>query len=164
MRSVLPSQPKAPTQTKPVPRRDPRENTRRLERFLVRAQALFFARIAFLVLGAGVALLPDWRGVVGAKGWLGLAWFILALGYSLANYYVLKKKPKYGQRVTFGTLSLDLILLVVLIANSGGVRSPVMAAQLIFTIFFALLFPSPMALLPPLLGFEPVALAGAGAA
>jgi signal transduction histidine kinase len=130
-------------------RRDPRENTRRHERFLVRAQALFFARCAFLVLAVGVLLFPDWREAVGATGVVSMVLFALALASSVANYFVLRR-VRWGQPITFATLCLDLLLLVYLIAHSGGVRSPVMAAQLIFTIFFALLFPSSLALIPPL--------------
>ncbi|MEW5851377.1 MAG: sensor histidine kinase [Myxococcota bacterium] len=122
---------------------------------MVRAQALFFARVAFLVLGVGVLLLPDWRPAVGATGLVSLVWFALALAYSVANYFLLRK-VRWGQKFTFATLCVDLMLLVFLIGQSGGVRSPVMAAQLIFTIFFALLFPSTAALIPPLLAL-PVA-------
>ncbi|MBI5498568.1 MAG: sensor histidine kinase, partial [Deltaproteobacteria bacterium] len=136
-------------------RRDPRESTRRHERFVVRAQALFFARVAFLVLGFGVLLVAEWRVAVGATGLGTAAWAVVALGYSVTNY-LLVRNQKYGQTFTFATLCLDLVLLVYLISHSGGVRSPVMAAQLVFTIFFALLFPSTTALIPPLLAL-PVA-------
>jgi two-component system sensor histidine kinase DegS len=134
----------------PQKKRDPREATRRHERFMVRAQALFLARIAFIILGVGVLLVPDWRAAVGAEGYGTLAWFTLVVGYSVANYYLVRR-PKLAVRFTFATLCLDLVLLVFLIMASGGMRSPVMAAQLIFTIFFALLFPSTLALIPPLL-------------
>jgi two-component system sensor histidine kinase DegS len=143
------AQPKAPA------RRDPRESTRRHERFVVRAQALFFARVAFLVLGVGVFLFPDWRMALGLSGYGAVALFILAAGYSVANH-LLVSRPKWGQKFTFATLIADLMLLVAVISASGGVRSPVMAAQLIFTIFFALLFPSTLALIPPLVAL-PVA-------
>src|SRR5690349_10771728 len=122
-------------------RRDPRENTRRHERFQVRAQALFLARVAFLTLGVGVMLVPDWRTAVGVSGWGSFIWFLIVVGYSAANFFVVRRKPKHAIRVTFVTLCADLLLLVYLIAASGGVRSPVMAAQLIYSIFFALLFP-----------------------
>ena len=144
-----PNKPAAPT------RRDPRELARRHERFVVRAQALFFARVAFLILGIGVALVPEWRGAVGATGALSVVLYLAAVGYSVANYFLLRRQ-RWGQRITFGTLCLDLTLLVLIISATGGIRSPVMAAQLIFTIFFALLFPSTMALIPPLLAL-PVA-------
>jgi len=51
----------------------------------------------------------------------------------------------------FVTLLLDLSILFLLVARSGGVSSPAMPAQLLFTIFFALLFPNPVAIVPPLL-------------
>src|SRR5207237_5931514 len=40
---------------------------------------------------------------------------------------------------------------------TGGLRSPLLAAQLLFTTLFVLLFPSPFAVVPPILTFPAVA-------
>jgi two-component system, NarL family, sensor histidine kinase DegS len=41
--------------------------------------------------------------------------------------------------------------MVVLIARGGGLQTPLLATQLLFTTLFALLYPKPLAILPPLL-------------
>ena len=122
---------------------------------MVRAQALFLARIAFIVLAVGVMLVREWRTALGVTAWMVMAWFVVVVGYSVANFFLVRR-PRVAPWFTFATLCADLLMLVFLIAVSGGVKSPVMAAQLIFCIFFALLYPSSLALLPPLLAL-PVA-------
>ena len=73
--------------------------------------------------------------------------------YSVANFLVIDH-PKAGRWVTYLTLCLDLLVMVVLIAKpqvGGGLQSPLLATQLLFTTLFAILFPKPLAILPPLL-------------
>ena len=127
-----------------------REAQRLKERFLTRARALFFARLAFLMLGLGILSIPSWRGMFGIEGPLSIAWWAFALAYALGNAFYAGHE-KHGRWVTFVTLNLDLILVVALISNSGGLISPAMAAVVLLTIFFALLFPNPVAIIPPLL-------------
>src|SRR5204863_502119 len=61
--------------------------------------------------------------------------------------------PRVGRPFTYVTLCLDLILAVVLIVRvgDGGLRTPFLGTQLVFTTLFAILFPKPLAILPPLL-------------
>ena len=58
---------------------------------------------------------------------------------------------KRGLNITFVTLLFDLVFIAYIISMSGGLKSAVMLAQVLFTIFFALLFPRPLTILPPLL-------------
>ncbi len=56
--------------------------------------------------------------------------------------------------MTYVTLCLDLVIMVVLVVKpqlGGGLQSPLLATQLLFTTLFALLYPKPLAILPPLL-------------
>ena len=126
------------------------------DRFLTRARALFYARLAFLVLGLGVIGLPSWSHSFGIGGPGAFAVYLFMVAYSAANYAVLPK-PRIGRIVTFVTLCLDLCVLVGLVSATGGLRSPFLAAQLLFTTLFVVLFPTPLAVVPPLLTFPVVA-------
>lgn len=127
-----------------------REVQRLRERFLTRATAVFFARLAFLALGLGLLVLPSWQrafAIAGAVPWL----VLLVSATSAAGCQSLAAHPQHGRRVMFVSLLVDLSVLLLIVARSGGIQSPAMPAQLLFTIFFALLFPNPVAILPPLL-------------
>jgi len=127
-----------------------REAERLKERFLFRASAVFFARLAFLVLGVGILSIESWSQAFGVTNNIAWLWWAGMAGYTvLAQFFA--GHELHGRRVLFVTLTLDLVLLLVLIKNTGGLQSPVMAAQLLFTVFFALLFPSPVAILPPVM-------------
>ena len=126
-----------------------REVQRLRERFLTRATAVFYARCALLVLALGVLLLPSWQRsffIHGSLPWLGFVVGVVSTGVC----QVLAPHPRHGRRVMFVTLIVDLLLLFLLIARSGGLQSPAMPVQLLFVIFFALLFPNPIAIVPPL--------------
>jgi two-component system sensor histidine kinase DegS len=127
-----------------------REAQRLKERFLTRATAVFFARVAFLVLGVGLSLLPSWQRTFNVNGpwpWV----VIVAFATSTGGCQVFAAHPLHGRRIMFVTLLVDLSVLMLLVARSGGIQSPAMPAQLLFTIFFVLLFPNPIAIVPPLL-------------
>ncbi len=126
------------------------------DRFLTRARALFYARLAFLALGLGVLGVPSWSEAFGVHGKGAFGIYFLMVAYSAANYALLTR-PRFGKIVTFVTLCLDLCVLVWLVANTGGLRSPLLAAQLLFTTLFVVLFPTPLAVVPPLLTFPVVA-------
>jgi len=126
------------------------------DRFLTRARALFYARLAFLVLGLGVIGVPSWSAAFGIGGPRAFAIYLVMVAYSAANYLFLPHK-KIGKIVTFATLCADLCVLVCLVSVTGGLRSPLLAAQLLFTILFVVLFPTPFAVVPPLLTFPVVA-------
>lgn len=138
------------------------------DRFLTRARALFYTRLAFLVLGLAVIGVPSWSAAFGVGGRGAIAVYLAMVAYSGANYLLLGH-PKLGKPLTFATLCADLSVLVWLAAITGGLRSPLLPAQLLFTILFVVLFPTPLSVVPPLLAFPAVArlqqiLGGQGAA
>lgn len=123
------------------------------ERFVARARALFYARMMFLTLGLLILALPEWSSYFGLKGPWAFAGYFFMLLYSVANYLVIDH-PRAGKVLTYVTLCFDLLIMVVLIAKpqvGGGLQSPLLATQLLFTTLFAILFPKPMAIIPPLL-------------
>jgi signal transduction histidine kinase len=134
---------------KPVPL-EPARDYELQERFSDRARALFYARLAFLAIGLGVLAVPSWSQYLGATSSSAFAIYFGVIMYSVANYLLLDH-PRIGRPLTFVTLCLDLLALTAMVMASGGLRSPIMAAQAVFTIFFALLFPRLVAIVPPLL-------------
>ena len=123
------------------------------ERFIARARALFSARMMFLTLGLLILAHRGWTEYFGLQGPLPFVGYFAMLLYSVANYMVIDHK-KAGPYVTYITLCFDLAIMVVLIAKpvtGGGLQSPLLATQLLFTTLFAILFPRPLAILPPLL-------------
>ena len=127
-----------------------REAQRLKERFLTRATAVFYARIAMLCLGIGVLFASPWRAAFHVEGPLPVLVFLCCIGWAFACQ-AFAAHPLHGRRVMFVTLVLDLVVLFLLITRSGGLSSPAMPVQLLFVIFFALLFPNPVAILPPVL-------------
>jgi signal transduction histidine kinase len=126
------------------------------DRFLTRARALFYARLAFLVLGLGIIAVPAWSQAFGVGGSKAYAVYLIMVAYSAANYLLLPLK-RVGKALTFITLCADLGVLVALVSETGGLRSHFLAAQLLFTTLFVVLFPTPLAVVPPLLTFPVVA-------
>ena len=126
------------------------------ERFLTRARALFYARLAFLVLGLGVVGVPAWSQAFAVRGPGAFAVYLAMIAYSGINYVLLPRRS-LGKALTFVTLCLDLCALVWLVSLTGGLRSPLLAAQLLFTTLFVVLFPTPLSIVPPLLTFPAVA-------
>lgn len=123
------------------------------DRFVARARALFYARLMFLSLGLLLLAVPAWSHYFGLGGPIAFAGYFVMLLYSVANYMVIDHRPA-GRYVTYVTLCLDIIVLVILIARpqvGGGLQSPLLATQLLFTTLFAILFPKPIAILPPLM-------------
>jgi signal transduction histidine kinase len=120
------------------------------ERFVMRAGTLFYARVGLLALVLLVLVVPSWSLMVGISLLPGLMWHVFAVFYSTAGF-LLKDRGKTGRWFTFGTLILDLVAICYLIVASGALRSPIMPVQLIFTLFFAILFPRPSGIIPPLL-------------
>jgi two-component system, NarL family, sensor histidine kinase DegS len=127
-----------------------REAQRLKERFLTRAQAVFFARIAFIAFGLGLLLVPSWTSLFGAdKSWT----IAIVIGMGIYTFLAqsLAGHPRLGRWALFTTLTLDLSILIFLVSNSSGLQSPAMAAMVLLTIFFALLFPNPIGIVPPLM-------------
>lgn len=123
------------------------------DRFVARARALFYARMMFLTLGLLILGVDRWSRYFDLTGPLPLMAYFSMLLYSVANFMVIDH-PRAGRLVTYVTLCLDLTTMVVLIAKpqvGGGLQSPLLATQLLFTMLFAILYPKPLAILPPLL-------------
>ncbi|MBK7860172.1 MAG: sensor histidine kinase [Archangiaceae bacterium] len=120
------------------------------ERFVARARALFYARMMFLTLGLLILAVPIWSRYFALTGPGAFGGYFAMLMYSIANYLVLEN-PRAGRIVTYVTLCCDLMIMVYLIIRGGGLQSPLLATQLLFTTLFAILFPKPLAILPPLL-------------
>lgn len=123
------------------------------DRFVARARALFYARMMFLTLTLLILAVPEFAHYFGFAGIGPFVGFFAMLLYGVANYMVIDH-PRAGRWVTYVTLCLDLLLAVYLVVKpqvGGGLQSPLLATQLLFTTLFAILFPKPLAILPPLL-------------
>ncbi len=123
------------------------------DRFVARARALFYARMMFLTLGLLILAIPAWSRYFFLGGPLSFLGYFVMLLYSVANLLVIEHR-RASRWVTYVTLCLDLLISVVLINKpevGGGLQSPLLATQLLFTTLFAILFPKPLAILPPLL-------------
>ena len=125
------------------------------DRFASRARALFYSRLAFLAIGLLALVVPAWTRALGLRLPASAYVYLLILAYHVGSYLAIGRR--YEKTVTFVGLCADILLLIYLTAASGGLRSPLMPTQLVFTLFFALLFPSPLAILPPLLTLPVVA-------
>ena len=120
------------------------------ERFSDRARALFYARLAFLAIALAVLAVPQWSVFLGTTGSAAFLVYFGVIAYSVANFLVIDH-PRFGKPLTFVTLVLDLAALTSMVLPSGGLKSPLMAGHVMFTIFFVLLFPHRLAVVPPLL-------------
>ncbi|MFH1811694.1 MAG: sensor histidine kinase [Pseudomonadota bacterium] len=132
---------------------------RRKQRFSTRARALAITRFVFLIVGAAVLAVPAWSRALGLSGWFPAAWLLVMIVYTALDFWQLRRL-RLGQSFTMVTLSLDLVTVVLLVVSSGGLHSPAMGAQQLLTLFFALLFPRPLAVLPPLLSLPAAAVLG----
>ena len=127
-----------------------REAQRLRERFLTRAQAVFFARMAFMAFGACLLFIPTWKQQFGMTDTWTVSILVIMGVYTFGAQFF-GGHPRVGRWVLFITLTLDLSILLFLVAYSGGLQSPAMAAMVLLTIFFALLFPNPIGIVPPLM-------------
>ncbi len=118
--------------------------------FVLRARTLFYARLTFLAVGLGILSIPRWAQAFGAESRMAFFWYFVIITYSVGNFLLIER-GMIGKVATFVTLCFDLIVLIYMIAYSGGLGSPMFPTQLVFTIFFAFLFPNPLAIVPPLL-------------
>jgi two-component system sensor histidine kinase DegS len=125
------------------------------ERFETRARALFYARLALMAVGLAVLVVPAWRRALDIPLPAGAYWYLAVLAYQVGSYLWVGRR--FARAVVFATLCLDLLVNLYLVAASGGIKSPLMPTQLVFTMLFALLYPSPLAIIPPLLTLPLVA-------
>ena len=126
------------------------------ERFSDRARALFYARLSLLAIALAVLAVPPWAAFLGTTGSGAFFVYFGVIAYSVANFLLIDH-PGWGRRLTFVTLLLDLIALTAVIVPSGGLKSPLMAGHLMLTLFFVLLFPQRLAVIPPLLVLPTIA-------
>ncbi len=119
------------------------------ERFDIRARALFYSRLALMTVVLIALAVPFWRESLNISLPSGAYWYLLVLAYQVGSY--IWGERRFAQSIIFGTLCLDLLAFLYLVAASGGLKSPLMPTQLVFTMLFALLYPSPLAIIPPLL-------------
>jgi len=119
------------------------------DRFTPRAKSLFFARLGLDAVGLLVMIVPSFAWVAGVRQPVAAYWFTLLFLTHLVAYFWVGRKGDH--LVVFASLCFDLLALIYLITVTGGLRSPVMQGQLVYTVFFAIIFPSPLAILPPLL-------------
>src|SRR5207245_11513109 len=103
--------------------RTERSRVFREDRFLTRARALFYARLAFLVLGLGVIGVPSWSAAFGVGGPKAFAVYLVMVAYSAPNYVFLARKT-VGTALTFTTLCAELCLLVWQVRMPGAPGTP----------------------------------------
>src|SRR5947209_8999474 len=92
------------------PERTERSRIFHEDRFLTRARALFYARLAFLVLGLAVIGVPSWSAAFGVGGPGAIAVYVAMGAYSGADYLLLGD-PKPGKPLTFATPGAALSVL-----------------------------------------------------
>lgn len=125
------------------------------DKFVFRARALFYARLTLDGLGLLVLMVPPWTRMLGIHLPEALYFYLLLLGGHITAFVWVGRK---GDKVAvFVSLCVDLLALIYLVALTGGLGSPVMQGQVVYTVFFATLYPSPLAILPPLLTLPVVA-------
>src|SRR4051812_16806302 len=81
------------------------------DRFLMRARALFSARLALLALGLAILVVPAWRDAFHLGTLRPIVVYMVMVAYSAMNYVFLER-PRVGGVITFVTLCLDLFVLV----------------------------------------------------
>ncbi len=123
--------------------------------FPARARALFLARLVLDALGLAVVLVPAWAQALGLRTAAALHAYLVLLALHTASYLAIGRR--WAKPFTFATMCVDVLALTYLAIWTGGLRSPVMQGTIVYTVFFALLFPSPLAILPPLLSLPAIA-------
>lgn len=119
------------------------------DRFTPRARALFFSRLLIDAMALLIMLVPPFARVAGVQQPFASYWFILLVVSHLFAFFWVGKR--HDSLVVFLSLCFDLVALVYLVTITGGLKSPMMQGQIMYTVFFAVIFPSPLAILPPLL-------------
>lgn len=125
-----------------------KEAHRLRERFLTRAQAVFFARIVCSVIGLTLLVVPAWQAAYVHDVRLGAILLSVYFASTILSR-IIAPHPVHGRWAMFLSLLVDLAALLVLVIGSGGLQSPFMGGLILLTIFFALLFPNPIAITPP---------------
>jgi two-component system, NarL family, sensor histidine kinase DegS len=121
----------------------------RRDQFPHRAKVIFYARLAIDSFALLFLLFPKWNTVVAP--FLGNVFliYLFILSSHLFSYLWIEKK--FGRVIYFISLCFDIITMGSLIVLSGGLASPLMSGLILYTVVFALLYPHPLAIIPPLL-------------
>ena len=119
-------------------------------KFITRAKAIFWARIFILILFLLIFLVRGWAEFLGIGGPVSILFYIFVILYTILFAYSIFFRKK-EVIITYISLLLDLPFLVYFIIYTGGLRSPLMFLQLLYTMFFALLFSRPLTIIPPLM-------------
>ncbi len=133
------------------------EEQQRLKmRFVTRAQAVFWVRISSLLLGFIFLWMSHFQPQIFQNPLHQRAHICLGfLFLSAVCSYFFVAHDRYGRRIYFFTLCLELVWSAYLIVFSGGIFSLLMVFLPVYTLFFSILFHSFFALSPPLL-FLPI--------
>lgn len=124
------------------------ETTRR-DQFSHRAKAVFYARLALDAFGVLFLLVPSWASATTPFLTWALVIYLVLLAGHVTSYLWIDHR---GDRVVFFlSLCLDTVALGSVIALTGGLASPLMSGHILYAVFFAILYPHPLAILPPLL-------------
>ncbi len=119
------------------------------EQFSLRARSISSARLAFDALGLLLLLVPPWSHVLSGSPYLVLTVYVLTLINHVAAYFLIDHR--WSRPIFFISMLWDIALLGALTILTGGLLSPLMAGHTVYAVFFAMLFPHPLAILPPLL-------------
>jgi signal transduction histidine kinase len=119
-------------------------------KFITRAKAIFWARIFILILFLLIFLVRGWAEFLGIGGPVSILLYIFVILYTILFAYSIFFRKK-EVIITYISLLLDLPFLVYFIIYTGGLRSPLIFLQLLYTMFFALLFSRPLTIIPPLM-------------
>jgi two-component system sensor histidine kinase DegS len=121
----------------------------RRDQFETRAKSVFVARIILDSLGILFLLIPTWGQSLVEYLPKGLIIYLFLLFGHLFSFLWIGKK--FDRLIYFITLCFDLIALVFVVVLTGGLSSPIMSGHLLYAVFFAILYPHPLAILPALL-------------
>lgn len=124
------------------------ETTRR-DQFSHRAKAVFYARLALDAFGVLFLLVPSWASATTPfLTWALVIYLVLLTGHVVSYLWI----DHRGDHVVFFlSLCLDTVALGLVIVLTGGLASPLMSGHILYAVFFAILYPHPLAILPPLL-------------
>jgi two-component system, NarL family, sensor histidine kinase DegS len=124
------------------------ETTRR-DQFSHRAKAVFYARLALDAFGVLFLLVPSWASATTPFLTWALVIYLVLLAGHVTSYLWIDHRGDHV--VFFLSLCLDTVALGSVIVLTGGLASPLMSGHILYAVFFAILYPHPLAILPPLL-------------
>lgn len=124
------------------------ETTRR-DQFSHRAKAVFFARLCLDAFAILFLLIPSWASTtMPFLYWALFIYLVLLSGHVLSYLWI---DHRGDHVVYFISLTLDTLALGAIIVLTGGLASPLMSGHILYAVFFVILYPHPLAILPPLL-------------